>query len=139
MAEPIGVASGVLALGTFAFKAGTCLYNTIESFQSHSQRVKDLLEENGALNSVLASLNKTTASATDIDLSALEVPLTCCRRACEEFNRQIENIKSAPGWNPANFRGWARLRYMGEDIDGFRRLLAGYKATISIALADATL
>lgn len=139
MAEPIGVASGLLALGTFAFKTGTCLYKTIESYQSHSQRVKDLLEENGALNRVLASLNKTTASATAIDLSALEVPLRCCGRACEEFNRQIEKTKSAPGGSRANFRGWARLRYMGEDIDGFRRLLGSYKATISIALADATL
>jgi hypothetical protein len=28
---------------------------------------------------------------------------------------------------------------MGEDIDGFRRLLGGYKLTISIALTDANL
>lgn len=29
-----------------------------------------------------------------------------------------------------SFRDWAKLRYMGDDIDGFRRLLAGYKLTI---------
>jgi hypothetical protein len=28
---------------------------------------------------------------------------------------------------------------MGDDIDGFRRLLAGYKLTINIALTDANL
>lgn len=38
-----------------------------------------------------------------------------------------------------NFRDWARLKYIGVDIDGFRRLLAGYKATINIALTDVNL
>ena len=139
MAEAIGAVSGVAALGTFAFYAGTRLHNTIESYRSHQQRVLDLLEENGALNSVLGSLNRTIASATDLDLSALEIPLARCGKACDEFNREIEKVSSPSGPGRASFRGWARLRYIGEDIDGFRRLLAGYKTTINIAIADATL
>ncbi|KAF7712894.1 Uncharacterized protein PECH_002548 [Penicillium ucsense] len=31
------------------------------------------------------------------------------------------------------------MRYMGQDIDGFRRMMAGYKSTIIIALTDANL
>jgi hypothetical protein len=32
-----------------------------------------------------------------------------------------------------------RLRYMDTDIRGFTEMLAGYKSTISVALADANL
>ena len=139
MAEVIGIVSGVAGLSTFAFQASTGLYEIITSFQSHQQRVVDLQEENSALNGVLGSLNRTIASATDLDLSALEIPLKRCGLACEEFKREIQKISSPSGENRATFRGWARLRYMGEDIDGFRRLLAGYKTTINIAIADANL
>ncbi|KAH8751160.1 hypothetical protein BGZ57DRAFT_775119, partial [Hyaloscypha finlandica] len=41
--------------------------------------------------------------------------------------------------NRTSFRDWAKLRYMGDNIDGFRQLLAGYKSTIIIALTDANL
>lgn len=139
MAEVIGVASGAAGLCTFAFQAGTALYNTIESYQSHQQRVLDLLSENGALNGVLETLQGTLASASDLDLSALEIPLTQCGVACQEIAREIETLTSSSGGRLAKLRGWARLRYMGEDIDGLRRLLAGYKMTITIALADANL
>jgi hypothetical protein len=139
MAEPIGIASGVAGLATVAFQAGTTLYNTIKSYQSHQQTVLDLLEENGALNSVLGSINKTIALSTALDLSALEFPLQRCGQVCQEFNEEIDKLASLSGGKRARLLSWAKLRYMGEDIDGFRRLLAGYKMMINIALADATL
>ncbi|XP_044715337.1 uncharacterized protein HRG_10916 [Hirsutella rhossiliensis] len=46
---------------------------------------------------------------------------------------------SQSGGTQTTFRGWAKLKYMGDDIDGFRRLLSGYKSTITIALTDANL
>lgn len=139
MAEAIGVVSGVAGLGTTALQAGIGLYKTIKSYQSHQQNVIDLLDETGALNNALISLNKTIASRTDLDLSALEFPLQRCEKACQEFKEEIEKVSSLSGGKRASFRGWARLRCMGEDIDGFRRLLADYKSMINIALADATL
>lgn len=139
MAEAIGVASGVAGLCTAALQAGTALYNTIKSYQSHQQSVLDLLDENGALNGVLESLHGTLASASDLDLSSLEIPLTRCGITCHEFAQEIEAMSSLSGGSVARIRGWARLRYMGEDIDSFRRLLSGYKATITMALADANL
>ena len=47
MADPISLASGLLALATFAFKSSITLYKTVESFQVHPKRVRDLKEELG--------------------------------------------------------------------------------------------
>ena len=139
MAEPIGIASGLVALATFAFHSSVALYETVNSYNSHQQRVRDLAEETSALSGVLGSLAETISASTDLDLSALEIPLRRCGMACGEFEQEIKKCSSRSGGSRASFRDWAKLRYMGEDIDGFRRVLSGYKMTIAIALSDANL
>jgi hypothetical protein len=139
MAEPIGLASGLLTLATFAFHSSITLYNTVQSFQSHPKRVRDLIEELEALSGVLGPLTETISATTDADLSALDLPLLRCGNSCKEFELEITKCSSRSGGSRTSFRDWAKLRYMGEDIDGFRRLLAGYKLTINIALTDANL
>lgn len=139
MAEAIGMASGLLALGQFAFQSSVALYQTISSYQSHTQRVRDLAEEASALSGVLGSLVETVQATTDIDLSSLELPLRQCGKACQVFEQQIQKVSSRSTGSRASVRDWAKLKYMGEDIDGFRRLLASYKMTITVALTDANL
>ncbi|TQB67497.1 hypothetical protein MPDQ_005479, partial [Monascus purpureus] len=139
MAEPIGMASGLLALATFALQSGIALYETVKSFHSHPKRVRDLIEELEALCGVLAPLTDLVNSTADVDLSAPELPLLRCGNACKEFEEELIKCSSRSGGNRTSFRDWAKLRYMSDDIDGFRRLLAGYKSTINIALADANL
>jgi hypothetical protein len=140
MVEPIGLASGLLALATFAFQCSITLYKTVESFQFHPKRVRDLKDELEALSGVLRSLTETVVSATtDVDLSALDLPLLRCGNSCKEFEQEIMKCSSRSGGGRTSFRDWAKLRYMGDDIDGFRQLLAGYKSTIIIALTDANL
>jgi hypothetical protein len=139
MAEPIGLASGLVALATFAFQASVALYTTVNSYNSHQQRVRDLAEEASALSGVLGSLTETISVSADLDLSALEIPLRRCGKACEEFEQEIKKCSLRSGGSRASFRDWARLKYMGEDIDGFKRVLSGYKLTITIALSDANL
>ena len=139
MAEPIGLASGLLALATFAFQSSIALCNTVQSFQSHPKRVRDLIEELEALDGVLGPLTEIVSATTDVDLSALDLPLLRCGNCCKEFEQEIMKCSSRSGGSWTSFRDWAKLRYMGEDIDGFRRLLAGYKLTINIALTDANL
>ncbi|KAJ5166577.1 uncharacterized protein N7482_005358 [Penicillium canariense] len=139
MAEPIGLAAGLLALATFAFECSISLHETVNSFRHHPKRVRDLLEELEALSAVLGPLGEFVKATSDIDFSALELPLLRCGGACNEFRQEILKCSSQPGSNRTNFREWARLKYMGDDIDGFRRLLAGYKATINIALTDANI
>jgi Fungal N-terminal domain of STAND proteins len=139
MAEPISLASGLLALATFAFHSSITLYDTIQSFQSHPKRVRDLTEELEALSGVLSPLSETVSAATDVDLSTLDLPLLRCGNACKEFEQELLKCSSRSGSSRTSFRDWAKLTYMGDDIDGFRRLLAGYKLTICIALTDANL
>ncbi|KAL6900065.1 hypothetical protein GGI43DRAFT_56176 [Trichoderma evansii] len=136
MAETI---SGVAELSATALQAGIGLYMAIKSVQSHQRSVIDLQGETGALINVLDSLNRTIASRKDLDLSALEFPLERCEKSCKEFTKEIEKFFSLSGGNRPRFRDWTRLGWMGEDIDGFRQLLAGYKSMISVTLADATL
>jgi hypothetical protein len=139
MAEPIGLASGLLTLAGFAFQASITLYKTLQSFQFHPKQLRDLNEELEALSGVLGSLTETVNATTDVDLSALDLPLLRCGNACKEFEQEIMKCSSRSGGSRTSFRDWAKLRYMGDNIDGFRQLLAGYKSTINIALMDANL
>lgn len=139
MVEAVGIASGLLTLTTFAFEGSISLYETIRSFQSHQQRVRDLVYELSALATVLSSLTETVHAISDIKFSALEVPLLRCGKACKDFEKELLKCSSRSTGTRTSFRDWTKLRYMGEDIDGFRRSLAGYKLTISIALTDAHL
>ncbi|KAF1809596.1 hypothetical protein P152DRAFT_153761 [Eremomyces bilateralis CBS 781.70] len=139
MAELIGLSSGLLTLSIFAFKSSIALVKTVQSFQSHPKQVRDLKEELEALTEVLRSLTETVSATTDVDFSALDHPLLRCGNACREFEQEIMKCSSRSGGNRTSFRDWAKLKYMGDDIDGFRRLLAGYKSTIIIALTDASL
>lgn len=139
MTEPIGLASGVLALATFAFQCSVSLYETVNSFRSHPKRVRDLLGELEALSAVLAPLVDLAKSNSDVELSVLDLPLLRCGNVCKEFQQEVLQCASRSNSNRTSFRDWARLTYMGDNIDDFRDLLAGYKVTINIALTDATL
>jgi hypothetical protein len=138
MAEPIGIASGLLALTTFAFTSSVSLYQAIESFRSNQRTVRELKEELGALKGVLQSLQEA-ADNNNTHLEALKPPLLCCGNACKDFEALIIKCTKHSGGSRTSFRDWAKLQYMGNDITGFKNMLAGYKSTISIALGDANL
>jgi hypothetical protein len=139
MAEAIGIASGLVALTAFAFKSSVALYQTIGSFRHHSDTVRDLRNELEALQGALHSLTETADGAAGGDFSALSLPLLRCGNACRDFEQKILSSASRSDNARANFRGWAKLRYLGDDVDNFRRMLSGYKSTILIAITDATL
>jgi hypothetical protein len=136
MADPISLASGVLTLVIFAHKSCVTLYTTIQSFKTHPKRVRDLIEELEALIGVLDSLSDSVRSHTDVDLPALDLPLRRCGSACDEFLQELQRCCSRSGGDRKSFRDWAKLRYMGDNIDDFKDSLAAYKSTINIALTD---
>lgn len=139
MAEAVGLASGVLSFALLAFKSSIALYNTIQGIRTQPKRVRDLANELSAVSEVLHSLTETIGNAPGDDLSALELPLRRCDEACKEFEQELLRCSSRSGGDRASFRDWAKLQYMGDGIDEFTQLLAGYKSTINIALADAQL
>jgi len=138
MADPVSAASGILTIVVFAFQSSKCLYEAVSSFQSNQRTIRDLKEELEALNEVLEFLRQT-ATDTDGDFTSLELPLRRCGRACEDFRKVIEKCTEHSGGSRTSFRDWAKLRYMGDDITGFKNVLASYKSTIIIALGDANM
>ncbi|KAH3996966.1 hypothetical protein HBH98_053670 [Parastagonospora nodorum] len=126
MAEPISLASGLLALVIFAHKSCVTLYTTIQSFK---------LIPN-TLIGVLESLVETVKSDKDVDLSSLNLPMQRCGNACNEFLQELQTCCSRSGGDRTSFRDWAKLRYIGDNIDDFKDSLAAYKSTITIALID---
>lgn len=138
MAEPISLASGVLTLATFAFRSSVSLFQVIGSFQNNQRTIRELKEELEALNLVLLSLQDAAAS-NGAGLRGLNLPLLRCGKACKDFEAVIIRCTTHSDGSRASFRDWAKLKYMGDDIAGFRDMLAGYKSTISIALGVAKL
>lgn len=67
----------------------------------------------------------------------LNFPVVQCGNACKNFEENIDRISKLPEVTILDFRDLAHLKYMGEGIDAFRRLLANYKASFIVALANA--
>lgn len=140
MADPISIASGLLALVGFALESSKTLYQLVQSFQSNQRVIRGLKEELEALSEVLESL-QVAVTTDDADLAALKVPLLRCGKTCGEFKALIVQCTahSSGTRTRTSFRDWAKIQYMGDDIGGFRIMLAGYKSTITIALGDANM
>ena len=136
--DPIGISSGLLTLTAFAFQSSKTLYRLVSSFENHGRYVRQLKDEVEALNSVLGTLHDTI-DQNELDLSALELPLRSCGTACQEFAEVIEQCSARSKGSRTSFRDWFRISYMGKDIAGFTSVVAGYKATITIALCDANM
>lgn len=138
MAEAVGVASGLVGLAGFAFQTSKSLYQLIESFKSSKRAIRDLRDELQSLNEVLETLEGTAAELEN-ELVTLKQPLLRCGKICQEFEDILKRCTSHSGVDRTSFRDWTKLQYMGGDINNLRTTLAGYKATISIALGSATL
>lgn len=138
MAEATDVAR-LVRLAAFARNCSAALFTTMSNFQSQPQVVRDVIEETGALADILQSLEAALPNNPKLRTSILEKPLKRCAKACHEFEKEIQTQSSSSEGETSSFRGWTRLRYIGEDIDGFRRLLSAYKLTIIVVLTDASM
>ncbi|KAH7061973.1 hypothetical protein BKA63DRAFT_527183 [Paraphoma chrysanthemicola] len=138
MADPISIASGILTLVTFSLKASTSLFQTVRSYNSHARNVRDLRDELEALTLVLTSLNEA-AERGEVDFATLKLPLCRCGNACKDFEAIIVKTTQHSNGSKNSFRDWAKLKYMGDDIVGFKNMITGYKSIITIALCDANL
>lgn len=138
MAEAIGTASAITTFVTLAFQSSVSLYQTVRSLQSRDKVVRELRNELEDLLGVLQALKESVGNL-DVDLAALEQPLTRCSNACREFNTLIMDCTQHSTEERGSKRDWLKIKYMGEDISGFKNMLAAYKSTITIALAYANL
>ncbi|XHG03929.1 hypothetical protein AWENTII_007214 [Aspergillus wentii] len=118
----------------FAYQSSIALRETINSFGSPSKLVRDVIEELQSLHGVLASLAEKMG-AVEMDPVMLEIPLKQCGNVCEEFRHELIKYSSQHGGG-LTFQDWHKIRFMNDDIDGFRRLLSGYKSIIQVALIN---
>lgn len=139
MADPLSVASALIAIVTATIQSSKVLYDTIQSFKNNQRIVRQLMDELLALNEVLLSLDTLVQSKDDPALGPLRTPLNQCRKACDDFNSLMIECSKHSGRPRTSFRDWLKVRYMDGDIVCFTSMLAGYKSTIAIALGNANL
>jgi hypothetical protein len=139
MVDPLSVSSGVIALVTFALQASVALLKTIRDFQSRDRKARALKDELGALNDVLEALLETINNNPDVDFNALRLPLGRCGKACEEYRDLVSKCTKHSTGSRASVRDWVKQLYLQGDITDFSTMLAGYKSTINIALANANM
>ncbi|RYC79246.1 hypothetical protein BFJ63_vAg17873, partial [Fusarium oxysporum f. sp. narcissi] len=139
MADGLSVASSVIALVAFAFKSSTVLYTTIRDFQSQDKNARALKNELADLRGVLQSLAETVDNNDDINFDALKLPLLRCGKTCEEYGDLIARCTKHSSSSRPSLRDWVNQQYLKGDITDIREMLAGYKSTINIALANANM
>lgn len=133
------MSSSVLALLTFAFKSTVTLYTTVRSFRSQDKDIRALRDELSDLSKVLESLKETASGYATVDLDGLKLPLLRCGKACEEYGEIIARCTKHSDGSRPSVRDWVTQKYLQGDITQFREMLAGYKATINVAVAHANL
>ncbi|EGY20897.1 uncharacterized protein VDAG_02421 [Verticillium dahliae VdLs.17] len=138
MADPLSIASGVIGVIVATAQSTKALYETVQSFRDQPRAVRQLQDELKSLDGVLGSLHDAVKEEATFLLS-LQLPLRQCGEACGEFRALVVRCTTHSDGARPSVRDWVRLRYMDTDIRGFTEMLAGYKSTISVALADANL
>lgn len=139
MADPLSVSAGIVALVTFAFQCSITLYQTVRDVQSQDRKARALKSELAELSGVLESLLETVNNNPELDFKTLELPLRRCGNACKEYGEIVVRCTKYSTASRSSVRDWVAQKYMQGDITEFRDMLAGYKLTINIALANANL
>ena len=139
MAEQIDRGAELLAVTNIALKHSVALHNTVNRYKNLPKPVCDLRAELEDLIEVFEILRDTINTNKSAGLTALIIPLQRCGEVCREFEELIIQYTNEICDEEMSLQGWAKLRYLGEDIYGFCHMVAGYKSTIKIALADVKL
>ncbi|KAK1990047.1 hypothetical protein LX36DRAFT_648413 [Colletotrichum falcatum] len=135
MADPITITT---ALGS-AVKACVALHSAIRGFGDQNKDVRALKAEISGLRHSLNSLKRTIETHASLDFGALQQPLQLCGTVCEDYGQIIARCTghSDDATRPS-VQGWMTQTYLQGEND-FRAMLAAYKSTINIALANANI
>ncbi|KAF5539424.1 beta-lactamase [Fusarium mexicanum] len=136
MADGLSVASGVLALVTFAFQSSTVLYKTVRSYKTQDANARALKNELSDLTGVLHSLLETVTNYPEISFDSLELPLLRCGKTCEEYGKLIARCTKHSNGTRPSFRDWIGQQYLKGDITDFRDMLAGTITAVTRNVID---
>jgi chromosome segregation ATPase len=135
MANALSISASVLAIVAAAFQTTKSLNGTVNRYKGRDKTLQRLQGELEDLLNILGTLEATLNSENSV-LYLLKGPLSRCSQLCHDFEiSMVEfNGKSKPGSGD-----WAKMEFMRGDINDFTEVLAGYKATISVALGTVTM
>lgn len=128
----------ILTLVGFGITSSTSLYKIIDGLKSRKQEIRQLKAEVGDLNIVLQALAKNIEETTE-NFEVLRLILEQCVQACKSFETEVLNNVGKSGSRVEEVKAWTKLQFLGGEIINFQKLIGSYKATMTIALADANL
>ena len=134
MAEAVGFASALLALIEFAFKTSKSLYETISSFRSQRQTIKETLADLNALITVLTTIRERAQQPTEAaKLEPLRQPVDCCAQTCKEMRGMLDACTRHSSDGQASVRDWLKMQYREKSFDAMKKRLSSYKTTLVVA------
>lgn len=139
MADPISIASGVIALVSFSVQTSKALHQAVESIKKHPKVIRELKKEVEDLQQVLEELKEVVEKGASLQLSSLSLPLRSCGIACQDFADTIYGCTKNTTEAQGSLRDWAKMKYLGGDISSFKETIGSYKSTIQIALGGMNL
>lgn len=128
----------ILMLVGFGITSSTSLYKIIDGLNSRKQEIRYLKAEVGDLKIVLQALVKNIEETSE-NFEILRLILEQCDVACKNFEKEVLSKVGESKSRVGEVKVWTRLQFLGGDIGKFQRLIGSYKATVTIALADANL
>lgn len=134
--DPLSITASALAVITAAAQTTIVLCETVKRYKERDKTLGRLQGELEDLNNILTSLE---AAVNVLDASMwtlLEGPVNRCGNMCSEFEAAMQKFSAKP---KTGLRDWAKMEFMRGNISAFIDNLAGYKATISIALGTITM
>jgi ABC-type transporter Mla subunit MlaD len=135
--DPFSIAVGTLALVQLCIKSSALLRDAIQSINSTNQEVRNILAELGSLIEILQSLERNATADKDA-FTSLDFVLKQCTRACDNLHEALSKALGDSNQSKG-IKVWIRLKRQENDIEGFKKLIDSYKATLTIAVADANL
>lgn len=136
MVDPFSTSCAIITLVTFAFSTALTLSETIKDFKGHNSKTRALQKELEDLTKVLKALLETINENPEINFDNLRSLLSRCGKACGEHGKLIARFTRHSDQSHTSIRDWFKRKSLQGDITDFKQTLAGYKSTISIALAN---
>jgi archaellum component FlaC len=136
--DPFSLVIGTLTLVQLCIKSSALLYDAVNSIKTKNQEIKLFVAEIKSLIDVLQALEQNVEKDANT-FGSLNCVLEQCQYACDNLNKAVAK---ASGDSKQQFEGikiWIRLKRHEGDIEAFKKLIDSYKATLTIAIADANL
>lgn len=136
--DPFSVVIGTLTLVEICIKSSSLLHKAISGIKTSNQELRHLVAELESLIEVLKALERNIRDNTDT-FDSLKIILERCAQACDELNKAVRIAVGDTKQPQEGIKIWIKLKRHGSDIEAFKKLIDSYKATLTIAIADANL